>query len=350
MSRLCALRTHIRSLTILMQIHRSCHSQLTANSTPLMSTLRERKAISAFASAQAAADATYDPDAVDADAAIARAASSSASNAAAASSDATAAAAAPSAADVSPLGTSWVRFIPFAFLFMLVFVSVSLLTTGTMHYGLEPALRPHMRHWARSFNSAQINLQESLGLRAPSVAKQRRQQQQQRAANTGYGGVTRKPKKGAAAAGATPQEGTAPPSEVAAPADEPVWIEPRPLERDPHALYLTPSQLAEYDGRDGGPVFLAVYGRVFDVSAGRDHYGPGGGYASLAARDSSRAFATNCYRSKADQSDLRGLTPEQMKAIDHWYKFYNEHEKYTAVGWVDKEPINEDAPMPKDEC
>ncbi len=40
-------------------------------------------------------------------------------------------------------------------------------------------------------------------------------------------------------------------------------------------LRLTRAQLAKYTGADGGPIFLAVKGRIYDVSTGRDHYGPG---------------------------------------------------------------------------
>ena len=38
------------------------------------------------------------------------------------------------------------------------------------------------------------------------------------------------------------------------------------------------------------------------------------------------------------------------QGIDHWYKFYNEHDKYRAVGWLDLPDIADDAPMPNDEC
>ena len=38
------------------------------------------------------------------------------------------------------------------------------------------------------------------------------------------------------------------------------------------------------------------------------------------------------------------------QGIDHWYKFYNEHEKYRAIGWLDLPDIADDAPMPNDEC
>lgn len=36
---------------------------------------------------------------------------------------------------------------------------------------------------------------------------------------------------------------------------------------------FTLTELAEYDGKDGKPVYLAIRGQVFDVSEGRSFYG-----------------------------------------------------------------------------
>lgn len=42
---------------------------------------------------------------------------------------------------------------------------------------------------------------------------------------------------------------------------------------------LTKDQLALFDGsRPSKPVYLALLGRIYDVSKGRKHYAPGGGY------------------------------------------------------------------------
>jgi hypothetical protein len=37
---------------------------------------------------------------------------------------------------------------------------------------------------------------------------------------------------------------------------------------------FTPTTLLDFNGVDGKPVYLAVRGRVFDVSPGRNFYGP----------------------------------------------------------------------------
>lgn len=44
------------------------------------------------------------------------------------------------------------------------------------------------------------------------------------------------------------------------------------------SLRLTLAQLAEYDGKDPSkPLYIAVRGKIYDVSAGKTFYGPGTG-------------------------------------------------------------------------
>ncbi|OTA37743.1 hypothetical protein BTJ68_02500 [Hortaea werneckii EXF-2000] len=51
---------------------------------------------------------------------------------------------------------------------------------------------------------------------------------------------------------------------------------------------FTPPTLLPYNGTSNMPVYLAVRGRVFDVTPGKNFYGPGGPYQNFAGRDASR--------------------------------------------------------------
>jgi predicted heme/steroid binding protein len=62
-------------------------------------------------------------------------------------------------------------------------------------------------------------------------------------------------------------------------------------------IYLTDAELSAYDGRDASkPVYIALNGTIYDVSAGRNVYGPGGSYSFFAGRDATRAFITGCFQ------------------------------------------------------
>lgn len=99
---------------------------------------------------------------------------------------------------------------------------------------------------------------------------------------------------------------------------------------------FTRAELARYDGADGGSVFLAVRGRVYDVSSARAFYGPGGPYSSFAGRDASRGLALNSFDATVlapidgPADDLQDLTDEQRATLDGWAAFFGE--KYMQCG------------------
>jgi len=72
---------------------------------------------------------------------------------------------------------------------------------------------------------------------------------------------------------------------------------------------LTDAQLKEYDGSDPDkPLYLAINGTIYDVSIGRNFYGPGGHYGHFAGRDANRAWVTECWDSEAELThDMRGV-------------------------------------------
>jgi predicted heme/steroid binding protein len=72
-------------------------------------------------------------------------------------------------------------------------------------------------------------------------------------------------------------------------------------------VQLTDMELTKYDGSDPTkPIYLALNGTIYDVSASPQTYGPGGSYHFFAGRDAARAFLTGCFAEDA-VPDLRGV-------------------------------------------
>lgn len=115
---------------------------------------------------------------------------------------------------------------------------------------------------------------------------------------------------------------------------------PPSLPRDtPSTVFRTynPHTLLPFNGEEGRPVYLAVCGRVFDVSPGRNFYGPGGPYSNFAGRDASRGLACGSFDEdmltkdlNAPLDKLEGLDEEQMDALRGWEERFLE--KYNVVG------------------
>lgn len=85
------------------------------------------------------------------------------------------------------------------------------------------------------------------------------------------------------------------------------------------------------------PVYIAVRGKVFDVTPGRHFYGPGGPYENFAGRDASRGLACNSFDEDMLTKDLEGpldtldgLGSEEMESLQGWEERFSE--KYLVVG------------------
>lgn len=145
-------------------------------------------------------------------------------------------------------------------------------------------------------------------------------------------------------------------------------------------LYLTPAELAAYDGTDETkPIYLAINGTIYDVSPNRRTYGPGGSYHFFAGADASRAYVTGCFADDRTP-DMRGVeemflpiddpetdrqfAPELLRemrakerveakkkvhdALKHWVDFFGKSPKYTKVGFVKMEKDwKKNTPRPK---
>ncbi|KAI0052562.1 cytochrome b5 [Auriscalpium vulgare] len=113
-----------------------------------------------------------------------------------------------------------------------------------------------------------------------------------------------------------------------------------------HQRLLSEKGLAYYDGSDADrPIFLAIDGDVYDVTTNRRVYGAGGSYALMAGVDAARAFGTGCFKEHRTH-DLRGLTEDEMRGVNHWKKFFKDHKSYPLVGRVQHPPIDLSSPIP----
>ncbi|OQV20682.1 putative Neuferricin [Hypsibius exemplaris] len=91
-------------------------------------------------------------------------------------------------------------------------------------------------------------------------------------------------------------------------------------------------ELAKFTGVDEKlPVLLAYMGKVYDVSKGRRHYGPGGSYQFFSGKDATRSFLTGDF--KNDLTDnLDGIAESSYGDIENWDNTYSKSADYKQVG------------------
>ncbi|GAB2287089.1 Bifunctional protein GlmU [Dionaea muscipula] len=98
-------------------------------------------------------------------------------------------------------------------------------------------------------------------------------------------------------------------------------------------MEFTSRQLKQYDGKDASkPIYVAIKGRVFDVTTGSNFYGPGGSYAMFAGKDASRALAKMSKNDDDVSPSLDGLSDKELGVLADWEKKFEA--KYPVVGRV----------------
>ena len=97
---------------------------------------------------------------------------------------------------------------------------------------------------------------------------------------------------------------------------------------------ISPAELAKCDGVHSSKIYIAVDGRVFDVSKGAGFYGPGGNYHGFAGLDCTRALAMGLTARQdvlANQGgDKKGFSATQLMKIDDWLDVFES--KYPIIG------------------
>ncbi len=99
------------------------------------------------------------------------------------------------------------------------------------------------------------------------------------------------------------------------------------------SLQFTAEQLKEFDGSNPDkPVYLAIKGTIFDVSANRQMYLPGQGYSLFAGKDASKALGKSSLKIEDCIADYSELNEEELDTLVKWEEFYKK--KYPVVGTV----------------
>ncbi|KAI8821413.1 cytochrome b5 [Fimicolochytrium jonesii] len=99
---------------------------------------------------------------------------------------------------------------------------------------------------------------------------------------------------------------------------------------------FTPKDLLAFDGTNNSKIYMGVGGKVYDVTRGKDFYGPGGPYANFAGHDASRGLAKHRFDAEmlADSEGLidklEDLDAEEREALAEWAAMFAS--KYDLVG------------------
>ena len=94
---------------------------------------------------------------------------------------------------------------------------------------------------------------------------------------------------------------------------------------------FTEKQLLEFNGSDSAkPIYLAIKGTVFDVTASRETYTPPKGYSVFAGRDASKALGKSSLKPEDCIADFSELDNEQLSTLNKWVEFFTN--KYPVVG------------------
>ena len=89
---------------------------------------------------------------------------------------------------------------------------------------------------------------------------------------------------------------------------------------------FTESELEAYNGTEPGrPIYLAVAGDVFDVTAKGAHlYGPGGSYSAFAGRACGRGIVLSSLEPEDVSDEFDDFDEGQRATLDGWVRFYDE--------------------------
>ncbi|POS80551.1 hypothetical protein DHEL01_v201052 [Diaporthe helianthi] len=101
-----------------------------------------------------------------------------------------------------------------------------------------------------------------------------------------------------------------------------------PPKDDPISL----EELAKADGKDGHKCYVAIKGKVYDVT-GNKMYQPGNSYNVFAGKDASRALAKTSTSPDDVSPEWKDLSDKEKGTLNDWIKFFAN--RYNVVGTVE---------------
>ncbi|KAF7954296.1 hypothetical protein EAE96_005425 [Botrytis aclada] len=91
-------------------------------------------------------------------------------------------------------------------------------------------------------------------------------------------------------------------------------------------------ELAKCNGFDSDKCYVAIKGKVYDVT-GNKAYLPGGAYHVFAGHDASRALAKTSTKADDVSSEWFDLDDKEKGVLDDWNTFFSK--RYNVVGLVE---------------
>ncbi|KAH8785060.1 cytochrome b5-like heme/steroid binding domain-containing protein [Diaporthe sp. PMI_573] len=101
-----------------------------------------------------------------------------------------------------------------------------------------------------------------------------------------------------------------------------------PPKDDPISL----EELAKADGKEGARCYVAIKGKVYDVT-GNKMYQPGNSYNVFAGKDASRALAKTSTSAEDVLPEWKDLSDKEKGTLNDWVKFFSN--RYNVVGTVE---------------
>ncbi|KAI2606057.1 cytochrome b5, partial [Hypoxylon fragiforme] len=90
--------------------------------------------------------------------------------------------------------------------------------------------------------------------------------------------------------------------------------------------------LAKADGTEGQNAYVAIKGKVYDVSA-NNAYRVGGSYHVFAGKDASRALGMSSVKPEDVKPEWQDLDDDKKKVLNDWITFFSK--RYNVIGIVE---------------